>query len=70
METNQISIQVTSGNMYVGDLETVETGNRFFDFLENQIDETKKLILTVLSLKGSVAKFVDEFLVSMDTKEQ
>ena len=70
METNQISIQVSSGNMYVGDLETVETGNRFFDFLENEIDETKKLILTVLRLKGSVAKFVDEFLVSMDTKEQ
>ena len=70
METNQIYIHVSSGNIYVGGLETGETGNRFFDFLKNQIDETKKLILTVLMFKSSVVEFVDEFLVSMDTKEQ
>ena len=70
METNQIYIHVSSGNIYVGGLETGETGNRFFDSLKNQIDETKKLILTVLMFKSSVVEFVDEFLVSMDTKEQ
>ena len=70
MEANQISIHVSSGNIYVGDLKTGETGDIIFDFLENQIDETKKLILTVLRFKSSVTEFVDKFLVSMDTKEQ
>ena len=70
MEANQISIHVRSGNIYVGDLETGGTGDSIFDFEENQMDETKKLILTVLRLKGSIAEFVDEFLVLMDTEEQ
>ena len=54
----------------MGDLETVETGDIIFDFLENEMDEIKKLILTVLRFTRSVVKFVDEFLVSMDTEEQ
>ena len=54
----------------MGDVETVETGDIIFDFLENEMDEIKKLILTVLRFTRSVVEFVDEFLVSMDTEEQ
>ena len=32
MEANQIPIDVSSGNIYVGDLETSETGNSIFNF--------------------------------------
>ena len=70
METSQNSIHVSSWNIYVGDLETVETGDIIFDFLENEMDEIKKLILAVLRFTRSVVEFVDEFLVSMDTEEQ
>ena len=70
MEAKQISIHVSSGNIYVGDLEIGETGDSIFDFLENQTGETKKFILTVMRFYDSVAKFVDEFFVLMDTEEQ
>ena len=32
MDANQISIHISSGNIYVGDLETSETGNSIFNF--------------------------------------
>ena len=70
MEPNETSIHVSSGNINVGDLETSETEDNIFDFLENQMDETKRLILAVLSFKDFNVKFVDKFLVSMDTQEQ
>ena len=70
MEASQNSIHVSNWNIYVGDVETVETGDIIFDFLENEMDEIKKLILTVLRFTRSVVEFVDEFLVSMDTEEQ
>ena len=65
MEADQISIHVG-----IGDPETGETGESILDFLENQMDKTKKLILIVLTFKGSVAEFVDKFLISIDTKER
>ena len=65
MEADQISIHVG-----IGDPETGETGESILDFLENQMDKTKKLILIVLMFKGSVAEFVDKFLISIDTKER
>ena len=65
MEADQISIHVG-----IGDPETSETGESILDFLENQMDKTKKLILIVLTFKGSVAEFVDKFLISIDTKER
>ena len=58
MEPNETSIHVSSRNINVGDLETSETGDNIFHFLENQIDETKRLILSVLSLKDFNVEFV------------
>ena len=51
-------------------LETGEIGDSILDFLENQMDKTKKLILIVLRFKGLVTEFVDKFLISIDTKER
>ena len=51
-------------------LETGEIGDSILDFLENQMDKTKKLILIVLRFKGLVAEFVDKFLIPIDTKER
>ena len=67
---NEISIHVNSSNIYVGDLENGEMRDSIYGFLQNQVDETKILILTGLRFKGAIGEFVDGFLVLMDTERQ
>lgn len=51
----------------MGDVDTSES---IYNFLENQVDESKKLVSSVLRFKGTIGEFVDDFLESFDSEEQ
>ena len=59
MEENNISIHVNSGNFLVGETDVAES---MYDFLQLQMDETKKFIGTVLRYSGSLKGFTDKYL--------
>ena len=50
---------MNSGNFLVGE---TDVGESIYDFLQLQMDETKKLIKTVLRCSGSVKGFADIYL--------
>ena len=59
MEENNISVHVNSSNFLVGE---TYFGERIYDFLQLQMDETKKLIKSVLRYSGSLKGFTDAYL--------
>ena len=67
MEANHISVHILSGNISVGDVDTSES---IYNFLENQVDESKKLVSSVLRFEGTIGEFADDFLESFDSEEQ
>ena len=54
---------MNSGNFLVGE---TDVGESIYDFLQLQMDETKKLIKTVLRCSGSLKGFTDNIYLDFE----
>ena len=67
MEANQITIHIDSGNIIVANHHTNES---IYDFLNLQMDKSKKLIYSVLRYVGSLEDYKYQFIPSIvDTED-
>ena len=62
MEANQITIHIDSGNIIV---ENNDTNESIHDFLNLQMDESKKRICSVLRYAGSLEDYKYQFIPSI-----
>ena len=62
MEANQISIHIESGNVMVGEVDTVKVYTTEY--------KSKKWISTVITSLDTLKKFVDDFLPSIKVSEE
>ena len=68
LQSNRLSIHIESGEILLDDRETDEN---FYEFLELQINENKRLITTALRFLGSLKAFFENYLTTdIGTEEQ
>ena len=68
LQSNRLSIHTESGEILLDDRETDEN---FYEFLELQMNENKRLITTALRFSGSLKAFFENYLTAdIGTKEQ
>ena len=68
LQSSRLNIHITSGEILLDDTETDEN---FYEFLELQMNENKRLITTALHFPGSLKAFFENYLTrDIGTEDQ
>ena len=67
MQSNRLSIDIESGEILLDDRETDEN---FYEFLELQMNDNKRLITTALHLSGSLKAFFENYFTANTGPEE
>ena len=67
LQSNRLSIHIASGEILLDDRETDEN---FYEFLELQMNDNKRLITTALHFSGSLKEFFENYFTTNTGPEE